>query len=312
MNDRILRVGARTSRLARAQAGEVMHQLGVSSGLRCEFVGLTTAGDRSPDAPYSDIGETGVFTREIERALCTGKIDVAVHSLKDLETEFPEGVVMAAVLPREDPRDALIVHPGLSDRATLATLPKGSRVGTASLRRRALLLRQRSDINVQPIRGNVPSRLKKLADGRFDAIVLAVAGLNRLGLTNSISEFLAPEEFTPAPGQGAVAVQVRDGDDQAQHAVSGIDHAPTRVAITAERAFLRRIEGGCQVPAGALATITGESLSLIAMICSPDGTRTVRARIQGPLEHATDIGEQAADQLLRDGGDSILEDIRAG
>lgn len=289
-----------------------MHQLGVSSGLGCEFVGLTTAGDRSPDAPFSDIGEAGVFTREIERALCTGKIDVAVHSLKDLETEFPEGVVMAAVLPREDPRDALIVHPGLSDRATLATLPKGSRVGTASLRRRALLLRQRSDINVQPIRGNVPSRLKKLADGRFDAVVLAVAGLNRLGLTNSISEFLAPEEFTPAPGQGAVAVQVRDGDDQAQHAVSGIDHAPTRVAITAERAFLRRIEGGCQVPAGALATITGESLSLIAMICSPDGTRTVRARIRGPLEHATDIGEQAADQLLRDGGDSILEEIRAG
>lgn len=289
-----------------------MHQLGGCSGLSCEFVGLTTAGDRSPDTPYSDIGEPGVFTREIERALRAGEIDVAVHSLKDLETELPEGIVMAAVLPREDPRDALIVHPGLSAHASLATLPEGSRVGTASLRRRALLLRQRSDISVQPIRGNVPSRLRKLADGEFDAIVLAVAGLNRLGLANSISEFLSPEEFTPAPGQGAVAVQVRDGDDQTNRAVSGLDHAPTRIAITAERAFLRRIEGGCQVPAGALATITGESVSLIAVVCSPDGNRTVRARVQGPLERAADIGEQTADQLLRDGADSILEEIRAG
>ncbi len=289
-----------------------MRQLGGGSDLICEFVGITTTGDRLSEIPLSAIGETGVFTREIERALRVGKIDLAVHSLKDLEPGDPEGLVLGAILPREDPRDALIVHSRLSAYASLAALPEGTRVGTASLRRRALLLRQRPDIRVEAIRGNVPTRLNKLAAGEFDAIVLAVAGLNRLGLEEEISEFLPPEEFPPAPGQGAVAVQIRQGDVQVARAVMNLDHRPTRVAVTAERAFLGLLEGGCQVPAGALATVTGDTVSLIALVCSPDGDETVRARAEGPTDQAAAVGEEAAERALRDGADRILEKIRDG
>jgi hydroxymethylbilane synthase len=277
----------------------------------CEYVGITTAGDHSADAPFADIGEAGVFTREIERALRGGDIDIAVHSLKDLETEDSEGLVLGAVLAREDPRDALLINPRVSGRS-LATLPEGTRVGTASLRRRALILRQRPDLRVEHIRGNVPTRVEKLAAGEFDAIVLAVAGLNRLGLAESISEFLPTDEFPPAPGQGAVAVQVRDSDPTVEHIIAGIEDFATRIAVAAERAFLRRIEGGCQVPAGALAATADGSVVIEAMVCSPDGRSTIRSRAGGPVAHAAIVGEEAAEKALRDGADRILADIRGG
>lgn len=252
-----------------------------------------------------------MFTREIEQALRDGAIDIAVHSLKDLETEDAEGLVLGAVLPREDPRDALLIGPRTSGQS-LATLPEGTRIGTASLRRRALILRQRPDLRVLPIRGNVPTRIEKLEAGEFEAIVLAVAGLNRLGLDGSITEFLSPDEFPPAPGQGAVAVQVRDDDTTVERVVAGIEHFATRIAVATERAFLRKIEGGCQVPAGAMASVADGAVQIDAMVCSPDGSQAIRVTAGGPVAHAVVVGEQAAERALRDGADRILEGVRGG
>lgn len=278
------------------------------SSVPCEFVGIETSGDVSEE-PLSAIGETGWFTHEIERALHDKDIDVAVHSLKDLETDGPEGLVVGAVLAREDPRDALIIGPRVAGHS-LATLPEGTRVGTSSMRRRALLLRLRPDVKVEPIRGNVPTRVEKLEAGEFDAIVLAVAGLNRLGLEELISEYLPADEFPPAPGQGAVAVQVRGDDSWVAQIVAGLEHISSRVAVVAERAFLRRIEGGCQVPAGALAVVAEGTVTIDAMICSPDGSEAIRTSAGGPVAHAAIVGEEAAERALRDGADRILEAIR--
>ncbi len=311
MNDRVLRVGARTSRLARIQAASVTKGLRDQASVACEFVGIETSGDILATEPLAAIGETGVFTREIERALRDGDIDVAVHSLKDLETEGPDGLVLGAVLAREDPRDALLIGPRVTGHS-LASLPKGTRVGTSSMRRRALILRLRPDLRVEPIRGNVPTRVEKLEAGEFDAIVLAVAGLNRLGLEESISELLPADEFPPAPGQGAVAVQVRESDPWVEQLVAGLEHFATRIAVTAERAFLRRIEGGCQVPAGALAVAADGTVTINAMICSADGTDAIRTSAGGPVAHATIVGEEAAERALRDGADRILQAIRGG
>lgn len=286
-----------------------MKGLGDQSSVACEFVGIQTSGDISADEPLSAIGETGVFTGEIERALRDDDIDVAVHSLKDLETDGPEGLVLGAVTAREDPRDALLIGPRVAGYS-LATLQEGTRVGTSSMRRRALILRQRPDLRVEPIRGNVPTRVGKLEAGEFDAIVLAVAGLNRLGLAGSISEFLPADEFPPAPGQGAVAVQVRDDDPWVEQIVAGLEHFATRIAVAAERAFLRRIEGGCQVPAGALAFVADGTVTIDAMICSLDGSDFVRTSAGGPLAHAAIVGEEAAERALRDGADRILRAIR--
>lgn len=308
-----LRVGARTSRLARRQASIVMDSLAADSS--AEFVGLRTSGDLAPDVPISAIGGTGVFTREIERALLAGEIDVAVHSLKDLSTIMPEGLRLAACLPREDPRDALLLaaSDGGSDASTgLDALPRGAVVGTASLRRRAFLLRARPDLRVKTIRGNVPTRLEKLREGAFDAIVLATAGLVRLGLDECITAVLSAESFPPAPGQGAIAVQVRSGDARTAAAVDALDHGDTRVAVTAERAFLRRIEGGCQAPAGALATMDSDRrlLRLDTLVCSADGSRSVSISVSGDPSDAAELGRAAAEQSLAAGADDILDELR--
>jgi len=312
----VLRVGSRTSELARRQGALVLEALG-HLDVDAEFVGIRTAGDDAPDMPIAEIGGPGVFTRELERALLDGRIDAAVHSLKDLATSMPEGLRVGAFLPREDPRDVLVLSEALrnagDDRPPgtgLDRLPEGAVVGTASLRRRAFLLRLRPDLRIEAIRGNVPTRLQKLNTGDYDALVLAAAGLRRLRLSEEIAAILPAAEFPPAPGQGAVAVQIRSGDGRTTSLMTTLDHPPTSIAVTAERAFLRRIEGGCQVPAGALATLDGGRVTLTTLVCSPDGTRAVAASAAGTAEDAAAVGLSAAERALEDGADEILAPLR--
>lgn len=312
------RVGARTSLLARRQARLVVEALDEEGAAKARFVGIRTSGDIVPEVPIGAIGGTGVFTRELERALLDGDIDAAVHSLKDLATRMPDGLRIGALLRREDPRDALILSDELRARLAggpplpgLDALPEGAVVGTASLRRRAFLLRLRPDLRIEAIRGNVPTRLEKLRSGPFDALVLAAAGLRRLDRADEIDAVLPTADFPPAPGQGAVAVQIRAPDERAFGLIARLDHPPTAIAVTAERSFLNRIEGGCQVPAGGLATIDGTSLTLTTLVCSPDGSRAVAASAVGSVEDAAVVGLAAADRALQDGADEILASLRA-
>jgi hydroxymethylbilane synthase len=313
----VLRVGSRTSDLARRQTDLVLEGL-LHLEAEAEFVGIRTTGDDAPDVPIGQVGGTGVFTREIERALLDREIDLAVHSLKDLATRMPDGLRIGALLPREDPRDALVLSPDLRDATPgrsadggLDRLPRGAVVGTASLRRRAFLLRLRPDLRIEPIRGNVPTRLAKLHSGDYAAIVLAAAGLRRLGLQGEIDAILPPAEFPPAPGQGAVAVQIRAEDGRTANLLATLDHPATSIAVTAERAFLQRIEGGCQVPAGALASLDGGHVTLGTLVCSPDGRRAVAASATGSTEDAATVGLAAAERALEDGADEILASLRA-
>jgi len=313
------RVGSRTSDLARRQAGLVLEGL-THLEAEVEFVGIRTAGDDAPNVPIGQIGGTGVFTRELERALLDGQIDAAVHSLKDLATRMPEGLRIGALLPREDPRDVLVLSRALRDaggaNSTVATalgrLPEGAVVGTASLRRRAFLLHLRPDLRIASIRGNVPTRLEKLNRGDYDALVLAAAGLRRLGRADEIDGFLPTAEFPPAPGQGAVAVQIRRTDGRASNLLATLHHPPTAITVTAERAFLQRIEGGCQVPAGALAELEGAGVTLATLVCSPDGRRAVAASATGTAEEAATVGLAAAERALEDGAAEILASLRRG
>jgi hydroxymethylbilane synthase len=306
-----LRVGTRGSRLALWQADHVAARLEAShAGLRVERVIVRTLGDRRPEASLAEIGERGVFTREIEDALRKGSIDLAVHSLKDLPTRIAEGLELGAVLEREDPRDAFLspVAP------RLAALPEGARIGTSSLRRRAQLLALRADLKVLDLRGNVPTRLEKLERGECDAIVLARAGLLRLGLEGRIAEVFEPETLLPAVGQGAIGVQVRAGEPRVAGLVAALDHGPTRLATAAERALLARLEGGCQVPVAALGTLAGRHLTLRGLVADVEGREVVRdseAREVGGEAEARALGEALGERLLRQGAAPILARVRA-
>jgi hydroxymethylbilane synthase len=276
-------------------------------GLELETRVLDTAGDRSQASgePLPKIGGKGLFTEELERALRDREIDLAVHSLKDLPTEEPDGVVIGAVPPREDPRDCLVARGG----EALAELASGAVVGTSSLRRAAQILAARPDLDVRSIRGNVDTRVRKVQDGEYDAVVLAAAGVRRLELDEAVSEWLAEEAMLPAPGQGALAVQCR-ADDAALEIARAIDHAGTRAEITAERAFLSSLGAGCSAPVGALATVTapsGARVRLRGLVASADGKDVVRVEGEGaPRE----IGEELASNALERGADRILAAIR--
>jgi hydroxymethylbilane synthase len=308
-------VGTRGSALALWQARHVAAAIAdLHDAPRTEIVEIHTQGDRVLDVPLSQVEGKAFFTKEIEDALAAGTVDLAVHSLKDLPTELPAGLVIGAVLEREDPRDVVILRSGgsaaaLSDRG-LAALPAGARVGTSSLRRRALLARWRPDLELVELRGNVPTRVRKLDEGHYEAIVLAAAGVKRLGLAARISEFLPLDRVLPAVAQGAVAVEVREGDERVLATVRQLEHAATRSAVAAERALLRRLEGGCQVPVGALATLDGGTLTLRATICALDGTRSVAGERAGSAGEAVAIGRGLAEELLAQGGDAILGMIR--
>ncbi len=292
-------IGTRGSALARAQAGEVAGRLR-DIGVLVDIRTIRTAGDRTRGA-LARAG-VGVFVREIEHALLRREVDVAVHSMKDLPTVMREGLVVAAVPPREDPRDALVSRTG----KTLAELPLGSRVATSSPRRVAQLRAHRSDLVFIPVRGNLDTRLRKLSRGDFDALVVAYAGLLRLGLTERAAEIISPEICLPAPGQGALALQVRDTDDALREMVSKLDHPESRLAAAAERAFLARLGVGCSLPAGALGAVESDLLLLRAAMADPEGRRIIRRKAEGPASAAEAVGRRVAEEVLAAGGDRIL------
>jgi len=298
----MLRIGTRGSRLALAQSRWVQAALQRHHpALVVELVTITTTGDRFLDAPLSTIGGKGLFVKEIEEALTAGRVDCAVHSMKDLPAELAPGLVIAAVPPREDPRDTLISRVG----GSVHDLPHSARLGTSSLRRMALVRAQRSDLDVVALRGNVDTRLRKLDAGELDAVVLAAAGLRRLGIARADLALLDPAEFLPAVGQGALAIESRDDATRALLAV--LDDNDTRIAVSAERAFLARVGGSCRTPLAAHASLSSGQLGLSALIANPDGTQVVRGSRCGVAGSALELGGDLADELLRRGGRGILD-----
>jgi hydroxymethylbilane synthase len=305
----VVRIGTRSSALAMAQAHQVAALL-AELGATSELTEYTTIGDRILDKPLSAIGEKGLFTAELEADLRAFRTDCAVHSLKDLPTADPDGLTVVALLEREDPRDAFVVTAG-STVTSLADLPQGARVGTSSLRRRAQLLALRPDLDIQELRGNVGTRLRKIDEGQVDAALLAAAGLKRLGLGNRIVSLLDPPQWLSAPGQGAIAVQARADDEPMRALLAQLDHAPTRRAITAERALLAALEGGCQVPIGAAVVTEGDALVLHACIADLSGRTVLRgSRVVSP-ETPEAAGVALADELLAAGATEILDQLRA-
>jgi len=303
----ILRIGTRSSALALWQAHWVRQRLEERhAGLRVELVEIQTRGDKILDAPLSRIGDKGLFTREIERALLDGEIDLAVHSLKDLPTTLPDGLVLGAVSEREDPRDAL-VSKGVT---SLEELPRGGTVATGSLRRRAQLLHLRPDLRVVDIRGNVQTRLRKFDESDWDGMIMARAGLVRLGLEERIACDLTRAQMLSAVSQGALGLEIREGDTATAEWIASIECAETRAVTTAERAFLHALEGGCQVPVAALGQVVEGWLELDGLVVSLDGRCYLRARTRGPVAEAERIGADLADVLLADGAEEVLREIR--
>ena len=300
-----IRIGTRGSTLARWQADHVAAVIGNQKGAPpTEQILIRTEGDRVQDVPLWKVDGKAFFTKEIEEALLDGRIDVAVHSLKDLATEMLPELTLGAVMAREDPRDVLI------SSGEFAGLPEGAVVGTSSLRRRAFLRLIRPDVRLKELRGNVPTRIQKLDEGEYDAIVLAAAGVKRLGLTHRISMYLDPGDFLPAVSQGALGLQIRTGDQETAEWIGGLDDPRTRSATTAERAFLRRMEGGCQVPVGALAEVSDEGLHLRGMVASLDGSLSISGEITGPEADAASLGAALGERLLGEGAAPILDGIR--
>jgi hydroxymethylbilane synthase len=300
----MIRIATRRSPLARWQASHVADLLRAQDpGLEVRMHELVTRGDRILEVPLAQVGGKGLFVKEIEDALLAGEADLAVHSMKDLPALLAPGLALAAVPEREDPRDALCAPRAI----TLAALPQGARVGTSSLRRGAQLRALRPDLRIEVVRGNVETRLRKASEG-LDAVVLAHAGLRRLGLAAQATYVFPPEEMLPAVAQGALALEARAGDAAVLARLAALDHAPTRVQVEAERAFLARVEGGCQVPVAAHATLEGGTIRLRALVASVDGARLVRAERSGPWAEARAIGIAVAEELLARGGEAILRE----
>jgi hydroxymethylbilane synthase len=307
-SDDVIRIGTRASELALRQARLVENAL-LTHGITAELVTFKTTGDKKLDQPLSEIGAKGLFTRELEVALSKNKIDCAVHSLKDLPSESPEGLEIVAQLEREDPRDVLVVN-RQTGAESLDDLPAGSRVGTSSLRRRAQLLARRPDLEVVELRGNVPTRLGKVEKGSVHAAVLAAAGLIRLDVARRIAMYLEPPEWLPAAGQGAIAIQIRGDDSRMRGLLQPLDHQPTSIATRAERAFLAALEGGCQVPIGALVTDIGGTPTLYGMLADLTGRHIVRGSRPLDKESPEGTGEALAAEIRSRGGGSLLVELR--
>jgi hydroxymethylbilane synthase len=299
---RILRIGTRGSMLAKWQAESIRKKLFAATGVEAEIVIIKTSGDRMQQASLTQIGGKGIFIKELEDALLEETIDVAVHSVKDVPTDIPSRLMFPAVCRRDDVRDCLV-------GSTLANLRHGARVGTSSLRRQAQFRHLRPDLDLRDLRGNVDTRLRKVESGEYEAVVLAKAGLDRLGLSQRISEVLSPEVCMPAVGQGAIAVECRLKDTEAGDLLAPLDDAETRTAILAERALLAALQGGCQVPMGAWARVERGELLLDACVCSVDGSQYVKQRATAPPDQAAQLGEHMARLLMEAGAQSILEEV---
>ncbi len=303
MPSRPLRIGTRGSPMALYQARLVRDLLAaahpdLAADGAVALLPMRTTGDRVQDRRLAEIGGKGLFTKEIEEALLDGRADLAVHSLKDMETVLPAGLVIGAVLPRDDPRDVLLTRDGTG----LSALPRGARIATASLRRRAQLLRRRGDLDVVPIRGNVDTRLRRLADGEVDGLVLALCGLQRLGRSDVASEILSPEVMLPAVGQGALAIECRARDDTVGRLLAPLNDPPSAACVAAERAMLAALDGSCRTPIAGLATIAADRLSLRGLLLTPDGDAERHGDIAGPVGEAAVLGGALGERLRADSG----------
>ena len=298
----LLRLGTRKSKLALWQANFVKERL-EALGCKVELVPITTTGDKILDAPLAKIGGKGLFVKEIENALLAGEIDLAVHSLKDVPITIPEGLTLSAITEREEPYDVLISRNGKK----LEELPSGAVVGTSSLRRQVQIKRRRRDLKVEILRGNVDTRLRKLKEGLYDAIVLAYAGVKRMGLSGEISQVL--EDFIPAVGQGSLAIETRAEDERVINFVKVLNHEESWLRAVCERAFLRELQGGCQVPIGAYAWIEGDRIKIKGFISDLEGERFLEGYEEGGLQEAEEVGKRLAQRLLREGGEEILKEI---
>ena len=307
-NEKSLIIGTRVSELALRQARQVQRAL-EQRGVASELKTYKTTGDKRLNEPLSAIGAKGLFTKELETDLLKGKVHCCVHSLKDLPTDMPPGLEIVALLPREDPRDVLIVSEVVG-ASSLSDLPPGSRVGTSSLRRRAQLLAMRQDIDVVELRGNVPTRIRKVDEGHVHAAILAAAGLHRLDVSQRITAYLDAPQWLPAAGQGAIAIQIRHDDDATRALLAPLADHDTMIETTAERAFLAALEGGCQVPIGALAIRTGDEYVLHGFIADVKGARTVRGQIALDVAQAELSGVRLANELRHRGASEILETLR--
>lgn len=303
----VLRIATRKSPLALWQAEHVAALLrGAHAGLSVELLPMSTQGDRIQDRSLAAIGGKGLFIKELELALAERRADIAVHSMKDVPAEMPPGFAIGALLARADPRDALLCRRG----SAIADLPRGARLGTSSLRRRAQVLAARPDLCIEPLRGNVGTRLKRLENGELDAIVLACAGLTRLGLESRITARLDPGAMLPAVAQGAIGIECRIDDAGTRALVSPLDDAATRNALAAERSFARALGGSCQSPIAGLARIEGDRLTLQGLVAEPDGSRVLRESVSGACARAEQLGEELAQRLLRAGAGELLERLR--
>ncbi|WKE65566.1 hydroxymethylbilane synthase [Gallaecimonas kandeliae] len=301
-----IRIATRQSPLALWQAHHVKEALEAAHpGLEVVLVPMTTQGDKILDTPLAKVGGKGLFVKELELAMLDGRADIAVHSMKDVPVEFPEGLGLVTICEREDPLDAFV-----SNRSPdLDALPAGAVVGTSSLRRQCQLRARRPDLVVKDLRGNVNSRLAKLDDGQYDAIILACAGLKRLGMGDRIRSALPPELSLPAVGQGAVGIEARLGDERVLALLAPLGHEPSRIRVSAERAMNERLQGGCQVPIGSYAELQGEELWLRGLVGQPDGGAIIEAEIRGPASQAEALGQTLGQQLLDSGAKAILEAV---
>lgn len=301
-----IRIGTRASALALWQAEWVKSELEKKyPGMAVLLTKIKTTGDKILDVPLAKVGGKGLFVKEIEEAMLRGEIDIAVHSMKDVPTFFPAGLHLGAITKREDPRDALLSR----NSVAFKNLPKGAKVGTSSLRRQAQLMNIRPDFVIEQLRGNVDTRLRKLKEGLYDAIILAAAGVKRLGLSDNVTEYIEPEISLPAIGQGALGIECREDDRELNDMIAFFNHPDTRVCVTAERALLRRLEGGCQVPIACYGRIMDGKLSLAGLVGSVDGKKIIKDNIEGEQKDAERLGVELAEKLLRQGADAILREV---
>ena len=304
-----IRIGTRGSKLALTQSEWVKEKLEKRHpGIHVDLVKIKTTGDKVLDVPLSKVGGKGLFVKEIEEALLENRVDVAVHSMKDVPAELPDDLMLSTFPPREDPSDALIS----GEQQSLDQLPKGARVGTSSLRRGAQLLHLRPDLSLVSLRGNVDTRLNKLKSGGLQAIILATAGLNRLGLSNLITQTIPFHQLLPAVGQGALGLEVRRGDQKTIGLLDFLNHDDTRIAVAAERAFLKTLEGGCQVPIAGFAQVSGDVLSFEGLVAELDGSVIFKETETGARDQAEEMGIRVAKKLLTSGGGDVLRRLYEG
>ena len=301
-----IRIGTRSSALALWQAEWVKSELEKKyPGLNVSLTKIKTTGDKILDVPLAKVGGKGLFVKEIEEAMLANEIDIAVHSMKDVPTFFPDGLHLSCITKREDPRDALLTR----NKVKFSDLPKGANVGTSSLRRQAQLMNIRPDFVIHQLRGNVDTRIRKLKEGQYDAIILAAAGVKRLGLAGNVTEYMDPEISLPAIGQGALGIECRVDDRELNDMIAFFNHADSRVCVTGERALLRRLEGGCQVPIACYGEMKNGNLHLTGLVGSVDGKRIIKDTIEGAPDKAEKLGVTLAETLLSRGADVILREV---